>query len=298
MPEIGPRLSNVFAAALALVAGCSGSAIADKTVAGLDFCADQFVLAFADRADIVAVSDDAKGPHSFYKSRAQGLLAIRGNAEEILTLRPNLVVRSWRGSLAMDALFARVGVEAYQPPYAIDYEATLKTFESTAARIGKAEAGSAYAADMRRRQKSLQDMPPIPLKAVYLTPSGFTAGAGTSVDAIIRLAGFDTIATDIGLNGWGELPLEKLVMTPPDVVIGSFFEEGAVHVSNWSGGRHGVFRRFVKDVPSIIVPSHLMSCGGAFSVDAAEFIRDQAALLALIPAEDGDVAAVAARSVR
>lgn len=279
-----PEYIGLFIAAMgALLLAPTGAAMASGTkVAGLDFCADQFVLAFADRKDIVAVSEDAVGPHSFYRARADGLPTVRGGGEEILTLRPDIVMRSWRGSLAMDSLFARVGIAAFQPPYAFDYDATLGNFQLAADRLGKPERGQAFVADLRARHQALQAMPPISMKAVYMTPSGFTAGGGTSVDTIIRLAGFDTIAADIGLQGWGELPLERLVMTPPDVVIGSFFEEGAVHVSNWSSGRHGVFRGLVRDLPTIMVPSSLMSCGGAFSVQAAEYIREQARGLGLI----------------
>ncbi|NVJ99192.1 MAG: ABC transporter substrate-binding protein [Alphaproteobacteria bacterium] len=247
----------------------------------MDFCADQLVLSFAERANIVALSEDAMGLHSFYKAKAEGLKVIRSSAEEVLMLKPDLVFRTWGRSHAIDQLYSRVNVGTFQPPFAIDYEAVLNTFTSAAEALGKAEAGKLYVQGMRERLLALQALESIPLKAVYLTPSGFTAGRGTSVDAVIHLAGLDTIAVDLGLNGWGELPLEKLVMTPPDVVIASFFEEGAVHVSNWSSGRHGVFGNLIKDLPSILVPSHLMSCGRMFTVDAAEYIRAEAERLGL-----------------
>jgi len=257
---------------------------AGPTVAGLDFCADQYVLAFANRSDIVAVSRDTHGPSSYYRNRAAGLPVLQGGAEELLMLRPDVLVRSWSGSAAMDQRFDRVGITAYQPPYALSFEANLKNFADVAALLGHEAEGEAFMADYMARYRALQQAAPIPLKAVYMTPSGFTAGRGSSVDDVIRLAGLDPIAEDLGLNGWGPLPLEQLVITPPDVVIGSFFEEGAVHVSNWSSGRNTVFRDLVADVPSIMVPSGMMSCGGAFMVDAAEFIRAEIRRMGLVPA--------------
>ncbi len=281
MPS-GLHLRHLFKAAF-LAAAFGAPVSAAPTVAGLDFCADQYVLAFADRADIVALSPDATSPNSFYRMRADGLPVVRGGAEEILMLRPDVLVRSYRGSASMDARFDRVGITAYMPPYALSFEANLQNFASVATLLGHEAEGKAFMADYMARYRALQSAAPIPLKAVYMTPSGYTAGRGSSVDDIIRLAGLEPIAEDFGLNGWGVLPLEQLVMTPPDIVIGSFFEEGAVHVSNWSSGRHTVFRDLVKDVPSIMVPSGMMSCGGAFTVDAAEYIRAEIKRMGLMP---------------
>jgi iron complex transport system substrate-binding protein len=272
-----------FLTAAVVVAGIAARAGAAPTVAGLDFCADQYVLAFADRQDIVAVSGDATSPNSFYLRRAQGLHALRGGAEEVLMLRPDILVRSYRGSLSMDAKFERVGITSYQPPYAFNFEANLKNFGAVATLLGHEAEGKAFMADYMARYQALKQAAPIPMKTVYMTPSGFTAGKGSSVDDMIRLAGLDPIAEDLGLNGWGPLPLEQLVMMPPDLVVGSFFEEGAVHISNWSSGRHTVFRDLVKDVPSIMVPSGMMSCGGAFTVDAAEYIRSEIKRRELMP---------------
>lgn len=268
---MGQVLNIFLMVSIALVSHTVGAV--GPTVAGLDFCADQFVLAVAPAEKIVAVSEDAKGMHSFYAPRAAGLPTIKGKAEEILILRPDVVIRSWRGSLAMDALFARVGIKSFQPPYAYDYDASLKNFQTVAGKIGVPEKGLALVEDYRDRYKALEDATPFGLKAVYVTPSGYTAGTGTFIDAIIRLAGLDPVTVDLELSGWGVLPLEKLVMSPPDVVIGAFFEEGSVHVSNWSSGRHPAFKGLVKNLPSIMVPSALVSCNGAFTVDAAEFIR-------------------------
>lgn len=271
--------------AFASLAICLSAAKAEEgqTIAGADFCADQFILAFADPRRIVGVSNDAISPHSFFRGRAQGLHKLRGGVEEILTLQPALLVRSWGGGAAVDALFSRVGITAYQPPYAVDYKASLANFQAVADLLGEGEKGRAFVADHQARFEALQNAPEVPLKAVYLTPSGYSAGAGTSVDTVIRLAGLSPIAEDVGLVGWGVLPLEKLVMQQPEIVIGSFFDDEAVHVSHWSSGRHSVFKGLVEALPAIMVPSALMSCGGAFSVEAAEYIRAELARLDLLP---------------
>ena len=258
----------------------TGAAAGDR-VASADFCADQYVLAYADRGDIVAVSFEAGGPNSFHAVRAAGLPIISGSAEEILSLRPDVLVRSWRGSAGTDALFFRAGTRVIQPPWAMSPDDNFTNMVLIADEFGNGAAAQATVEDYRARWAALKTAPKSPLKAAYLTPSGYTAGEGTFVDAIIRLAGFGTTADAIGLKGWGPLPLEAVVMNPPDLVIGSFFEAGIVHVSNWSGGRHGAYGRMIDDLPAIMVPSRFLSCSGAFFVDAAEHIRAEATKLGL-----------------
>ncbi len=265
------------------LAVCSSALAAEgPSVMSLDFCADQYVLAFAEPEDIVAVSYEAADVNSFFASRAVGLPTTNGSLEEVLLNKPELVVRTWRGSMAGDAMAARLGTDTFQPAYAMSQADNLGNLISAAEVLGGSAKAAAMVADYEARWAALRSAPKSKLRAVYMTPSGFTAGEGTFVDDIIRLAGFETVAKDAGMRGWVPLPLEKMIMDPPDVVIGSFFNEGAVHISHWSGGRHGAYTRMIDDLPTIMVPSRYLSCSGAFFVDAAEYIRDEAAKLGLM----------------
>ncbi|WP_262689912.1 ABC transporter substrate-binding protein [Kordiimonas aestuarii] len=268
---------------LGVVAGGFGpNAYADEpSVMSLDFCADQYVLAFAKPENIVAVSDEAADINSFFAARAAGLPVTRGALEDVLLRKPDLVVRTWRGSMAGDAMAKRLDIHTYRPPYAMTPEDNLRNLVLVAEALGGASDARAMVDDYHTRWEALKKQPASKLKAVYMTPSGFTAGQGTFVDDIIQLAGFDTVATAADVHGWVPLPLEKMVMDPPGVVIGSFFNEGTVHISHWSGGRHGAYRNMIKELPTIMVPSRYLSCSGAFFVDAAEFIRAEAEKLGL-----------------
>ncbi|WP_417450025.1 ABC transporter substrate-binding protein [Kordiimonas sp.] len=259
----------------------------NPSVMSLDFCADQYVLAFAARDNILAVSDEAAGVNSFFANRAAGLPVSGGALENVLMMKPDLVVRTWRGSMVGDAMARRLGIRTFQPPYAMTPEDNLRNLVLAAEAFGATAGASEMVAAYHARWERLKKQPKSPLKAVYMTPSGFTAGLGTFVDDIIKLAGFDTVATDADMRGWVPLPLEKMVMDPPDVVIGSFFNEGTVHISHWSGGRHGAYRDIIKELPVIMVPSRHLSCSGAFFVDAAEYIRAEASRLGLFGTKTG-----------
>jgi len=263
------------------------SAADEPGLVSIDFCADQYLLALADRAEIQAVSFEAASPRSYYSARAKGLPTVTGAVEEILLMRPKMVLRTWRGGPRAQDIFERAGIASFQPPFAYSLESNFETFLAVGAKIGKTVEAQALVADQKTRLAMLKAKPKSSLKGVYMTPSGFTAGTGTFVDGIIKVAGFDTVAEDAGIRSWAPLPLEKMVLSPPDFIVASFFGDADVLVSYWSSGRHGVAERMMAGLPTLHIPSHYLSCSGAFTVDAAEYIRAEAVKLGLINREGG-----------
>ena len=66
-------------------------------IVSLDFCADQYVLKFADREQILAVSPDAVRGFSYMRDTAIGIPSVRPIAEDVLILKPDLIIRSYGG---------------------------------------------------------------------------------------------------------------------------------------------------------------------------------------------------------
>ncbi len=56
-------------------------------------------------------------------------------------------------------------------------------------------------------------------KALILFPAGLTAGAGTDVDTIMRLAGLTNVAAEAGLEGYQQISSEAIGREDPDLVI-------------------------------------------------------------------------------
>lgn len=283
------RLKKWGLALLASITAASLPATADRAdIISIDFCADQYLLALADRSRIQAVSYEAVGPRSFYGDRANGLQTVNGSVEELIQLKPALVLRTWRGGPRAVKILERLSIPTYTPSYFMSVEQGYDVVRETAKVLGEEENAERLIADYQSRLSALKGARKHKLKAAYMTPSGFTAGTSTYVNDIIHLAGFETIADDIGLVSWAPLPLEKVVLTPPDFVVATFFGDPDVHVSHWSSGRHGVYKKLMGDLPVINVPSRHLSCSGLFAVDAAEFIREEAARLGLIEEMLGD----------
>ncbi|HBJ94399.1 MAG TPA: iron ABC transporter substrate-binding protein, partial [Hyphomonadaceae bacterium] len=68
-----------------------------QRIISMDYCADQYVLALAEREDILALSPDADKTFSYLRDQADGIPQIRPVAESVLAAQPDLIVRSYGG---------------------------------------------------------------------------------------------------------------------------------------------------------------------------------------------------------
>ncbi len=265
------------AAFLLLAAPVSAGDQNKPKAVSLDYCADQFLLSLADREQIMALSRDAVESHSFYRDKAQGLPLFRATSEEVLHMSPDIVMRSW-GGFDMLPLLARADIPVISARYGAGPEVlydNMRLFGAALAQTARAESMIRTHRERRTALKTGVSAGGPKLRAAYIAPGGVTAGADTFVNDIIKLAGLTSVAEEFGLTGWQSLPLETLIQNPPDIIIGSFFNQKNIHVSNWSLTRHNRIRQMIDHIPTIMVPGGYLSCNGIFSIDAAEYIQDE-----------------------
>jgi len=244
------------------------------TLVSLDYCADQYVLALADRDQILALSWEADQKHSFYQARAAGLPKFHGSMAEIINIQPDIAIQSFNVPGRNDALMGRVGTALYTLTHGSDPEIVMDNLLQAGQKLSQASRAADLMEDYRARLDQMRVLPKSKLRAAYVTPSGFTAGRGTFVDEIIQLAGFSSYAAARNLTGWQSLPLEDIILDPPDIFIASFFDSNLERQSGWSMARHKRLEKILADIPTIFLPGRLLSCNGLFLVDAAEYIQE------------------------
>lgn len=257
-----------FACALALM--CAWPASAEpRRIVSLDYCADQFVLALADREQIAALSRGSQRDDSYFRDRARGIRQTRGTLEEVLALRPDLIVRNWGGPYDAEEVYARFGVPILQVGDTPDFAAARADLLDAAQTIGHRDRGETIARDLDTRlaQLARADAPRPPV--IYLSAGGAVAGSGTMMDAVITAAGGRNLRSEAS---WTVLPLERLVETPPALVAMGFFDSGREQANAWSPSRHPAFRRALANARTVRLAPATISCEAWYAIDAAEQI--------------------------
>ncbi len=261
------RLAAIFSI---ILAACSAAPEANDAaglrIVSVDYCADQYVLKIADRENIAALSPDADKIFSYMREESKGLPTVRPRAEDILLLKPDIVVRSYGGGPNAVAFFNRAGIKVVQIGYASDLAGVKQVILDAARDLGVAERGAAIVADMEARLAALPQHDE-KKSALYLTSKGAVAGTGTMVDEMMQLAGLENFQAQ---PGWGGVSLERLAYGKPDVIAASFFDTSDIHSDIWTPARHPLAKRRLGESTVIELPAALTSCSGWPVVEAVE----------------------------
>ncbi len=244
-------------------------------IVSLDYCADQYVLKLADREQILAVSPDAVEDFSYMRDRAVGVPTVRPVAEDVLILKPDLVVRAYGGGPNAVAFFERAGVPVLQVGWAstVDSEelGSIPTIIGQMAEgLGQEERGDALVNEFREQLAALQ-VRREGGNALYMTPAGVTTGPGSLVHEMLVAAGLENFQES---PGWRSLPLERLAYEQPDVVAAAFFETLTNHPNAWSPTNHPVARTQLEGPDVVPLQGAWTACGGWFILEAIEALTE------------------------
>lgn len=258
-----------FVCALALLCASPVWA-APQRIVSLDYCADQFVLALADRSQIAALSRGSRRDDSYYRTRARGIPQTRGTLEEVLSLRPDIVVRNWGGPWDAEAVYARFGIPVLQVGDTPDLVAARNDLLEASRALASTQRGEALAHEFDVRLARLRGLPaPERPEVLYLSSGGAVAPRGVMMDSVIAAAGGRNV---IEGTSWQVLPLERLVQVPPALVALGFFESGRTEVNAWSPSRHPTLRRALANARTVSLAPATISCEAWYAIDAAEVI--------------------------
>ncbi|MDZ3831654.1 MAG: ABC transporter substrate-binding protein [Sphingopyxis sp.] len=252
-------------ALLILLSGCQQRApLADRHgVVSIDYCADQMAIGLLPRRDIRAISFEANSDVSFSAPRAKGIARLRPTLEEIIALRPAVVIRSYGGDTKLAGQLEKLGIRVVQLGYAV----TLTDVRTEMLRVGhELDADPRARALLAHFDAELQSVPtrssaPRP-RALYVTPGDVTTGPGSLVASVIETAGFVPYRQR---PGWGTLPLEDMARRPPDLMFRAFFDSSRYQQDRWTSSRHPVVARVASKAMEVEVPGAWLACGNWLS---------------------------------
>ena len=247
-------------------------------IVSLDYCADQYVLKLADREQILAISPDATRDFSYMREEAVGVPTVRPVAEDVLILKPDLVVRAYGGGPNAQAFFERAGVPVLQVGWTsnVDSEevgSIPSLIRHMAEGLGQSERGQALVASFRERLARLKQRNDNKA-ALYMTPAGVTSGPGSMVHEMLLAAGLENFQTK---PGWRSIPLERLAREQPDIIAAAFFETITSHPDAWSPMKHPVAESQLETQTVVPLQGSWTACGGWFILDAIEALSEGAA---------------------
>ena len=275
-------LTRRSALAAGAVLGLGGAAPARRPqrIVSLNPCLDVILVAVADRGQVAAISHYSHEPTSSSIGPAGATYPFTyESAEEVLALRPDLVLTGRHSSPATRAALDRLAVrtELFAVPDTV--EESLEQVRRIAAAVGYPERGEALVARIERALAAAAPPPGAPrLTAITYQAGGFATGPGTMMDEVMRRCGLDNAVSRYGLTRTGDVPLELLVADPPDILLAGQARPGA---PTWADrvSHHPALARVAARMHRATFPQQLTFCGGPVLIRTAAMLaraRDEA----------------------
>lgn len=254
----------------ALIAGAALAAAPPRRVASLNPCLDAILVEVADPGQIAALSHYSRDPaQSAMAAVARRYPFTWGSAEEVVALRPDLVLTSGVGGAALTGVLPSLHVrqESFTVPDTV--EQSLAQVRRVATLVGHPDRGEALVGRIRSALAAAAPRPGEPrLAALIYEHHGLASGPGTLVDELMRRTGFDNLASVYGLARTGEVPLELLVANPPRVLLaGRLFPGEPVWADRVLS--HPALAALAPRMRRETFPETLMFCGGPSIIAAS-----------------------------
>ena len=247
------------------------SASAPKRVVSMNLCTDQLALALARPGQLVSVTWLSADPGiSAAAQAARRHHHNHGNAEEILPLKPDLVLAGQYGARTTAALLRKLGYRVVTVPFATNFDHAKRNIRIVASALGAERRGKAMIAALDRRLAALAPKAGErrPLAAIYQI-AGYSAGRGTLAEAILTAAGFRNVGSRLGIVGSSIVPLETLLVQPFEMVV---IPETRATTPSLARQvmRHPALARRLARIPTVRLPGRYWTCGVPAAAEAVE----------------------------
>lgn len=241
-----------------------------QRIVSINLCADQLVLALADRKQIAGLTKNATDREmSGEAAKARGIPLLSNSAEQILAIEPDLIVGMPASRSAALAALPRHTYPLLDLETANTPEEIYVSIRETAAAVGHPGRGDALIARMQGELAGL----PKPGKgrvAAYYQRRGYMTGTGTLIDELMTRVGLVNLAGKLGKPPLSQLSLEEMVAARPDFLI---VESATDKVTDQ--GSEMLHHPALKDVPRISVPQAWTVCGSPAYTQAARSMAAQ-----------------------
>lgn len=273
----GVKSRRATAAALAAAAVLSCAPIPASArvqrIVSLNMCTDELVLRLADTGRIASVTWLSQDPRNANMAEvARRVPANHGLVEQVLALKPDLVIAGAHTTRATVGLLKRVGVTPREFGVPRNLAEMRAQIREMAALLGEEARGEALIAGIDARLDALAARRPMrPLRAIVLRPNGFTVGRGSLVDEILTQAGLVNIAAELGIESYGQIPLETVALAGADVLVLNDTPAGPPSLAH-EVLHHPLIGSLSGRLRLVALPSRLWTCAGPSVVEAIELL--------------------------
>ena len=201
------------------------AAFPPQRVVSLTLAADEILLAIVPPERIAALthlSDDSQ--YSNVVDEAQQIQhKVRADAEQVIALRPDLIIASTSGytGVTARALLAETGIPLLELPWFDSFAGVQQNIRAVGQAVGATQRAHALVARMEQRLHAVEQQVAgrARPRVLYYFPGGFVAGKRTTMHEMITRAGGLNVCAAAGIHGVKQLSQEILMNLNPEIIL-------------------------------------------------------------------------------
>ena len=271
--SLGSLSRPVAAAVLAASVGVllAPAAAAPPRIVSMNVCTDQLLLPLADPEQILGLSRYSRDAwQSFAADDARRYPILSGGAEDVLVLRPDIVVAGLFDKRSTLELLKEKGLHLAEFSVPRNLEEVKAQIRQMGDLVGHPERADAQMARLdgavaRARQAVTRKAH----RVLLLSRRGWVTGTDSLLSSLLAETGIFNAAGDLGFGFGGFASLETIVNLKPDLIVVSDASDRAE-----DDGRafllHPALERFYPPSRRIVIPERLTVCGGVMLADALD----------------------------
>ncbi|HEX2842968.1 ABC transporter substrate-binding protein [Hyphomicrobium sp.] len=277
------RMIGCLAACIGLTASALSAPAggAPQRVVSMNLCTDQLAMLVAGEGQLHSVSYLAIDPEgSVLAEEARRFPINHGRAEEIFMMHPDLVLSGTFTGRATVALLKRLGFHVEEFPPSYSFPEIREQVRRMGRLLGRESRAEELVQELDTRLTQFPDSDRKnwrPLAALHYANS-YTSGSGTLASAVVERSGLENLGTKLGLVGTIRLPLEVLVASAPDLIIGGVRPSKAPALA-YQTFEHPALRAVLEGGELTSIPDKYWVCGAPFTAQAVGLLSAQAQAL-------------------
>ncbi len=228
------------------------------------------VMGMVDRLSAIGAYSRGHSVYARHLAAVPGTIASGSGVEDVLTLKPDLVLVSAFSDPGRTERLRAAGIPVFHLGSASGAAEAALAVRRIAALCGESALGDRQAERFLQRLARVADPALSKTAACYVECVGtqlFLASAGTNQSDILVAAGFEDAAARVGYRGYGECRIEDLLRIAPAVIIAPVGSGATLAGLVGSAGIPAIAQHRI-----IEVDAGLLSSPGVAMLDAAEAV--------------------------
>lgn len=267
----GRRGVGLAAAVLTLTLATQAQAAGLPRVASINVCTDQLLMTLADPAQIVGLSPYSQdAARSWAAAEARTYRRLSGEAEDVLTLKPDVVVAGLYMKRATRELLKRQGMRVTEFDIARSIDDVKEQIRRMGGLVGHPDRAEAQVARLDAAiARARQAVARKPYRVLALSRRGWVSGDDSITGALLSITGLSNAASGLGSHSSGFATLEAIVADQPDFILISDSRD----IAEDEGSAlllHPALEKLYPPSRRLVIPEDLTVCGGPMLSDALD----------------------------